>query len=186
MPRYGVTTVSRKTPLSVGGYPACRRHLYLVSGYCDCDICTYCRRPPLHARDLQPDMSRTDLTATTRSNYHYIFESALEAYKKKTGEDLASNPLLGRLETSHSPDDVLDILREHIPGFDQPRRNDDRLTKCLNSTVNVLYAFSTTIGGNIGQVSLGNSEFLLSGIHLAGMATYIADLFGHCGPSLRE
>jgi hypothetical protein len=93
------------------------------------------------------------------SYYGSIFDSALEAYKKKTGKDLTSDPLLRRLETCHSPDDILVILREHISGFDRPHNGSDGPTKCLDSTVNVLYTFSTAIGANPGLVSLGNLGF---------------------------
>ena len=103
-------------------------------------------------------MSQTPSPTNSPSNYRSIFDSALEAYKKKTGKDLTSDPLLRRLETCHSPDDILVLLRERIPGFDHPL-NSDRLTKCLNPTVNVLYTFSTIIGTSPGLVSLGNLGF---------------------------
>jgi hypothetical protein len=97
---------------------------------------------------------RTHPTATSHidSNYRPIFDSALEAYKKKTGKDLTSDPLLRRLETCHSPDDILDILQEHISGFDQFHSSSDGLTKWLNPTVNVLYSCSAIIG-TLGMVS---------------------------------
>ena len=91
--------------------------------------------------------------ANSHSNYRPIFDSALEAYKKKTGKDLTSDPLLCRLETCHSPDDILVILQECISGFDHPPNNSDELTRCLVPTVNVLYTFSTIIGASLGTVS---------------------------------
>jgi hypothetical protein len=104
-------------------------------------------------------MSRTPPT-TSHSNYRSIFDSALEAYKKKTGKDLTSDPLLRRLETCHSPNDILDILQGHIPGFDQSHSSSDGLTNWLNPTVNVLYTFSETIG-SLGLVSPGYLKFAL-------------------------
>jgi hypothetical protein len=104
-------------------------------------------------------MSRTPSPANSHSNYRCILDSALEAYKKKTGKDLTSDPLLRRLETCHSPDDILIILREHISEFDHPHNSSDGLTKCLNPTVNVLYTFSSIIGASPGLVSLGNLGF---------------------------
>jgi len=107
-------------------------------------------------------MSQTSPTATSHSNYRFIFDSAIDAYKKKTGKDLTSDPLLRRLETCDSPNDILDILQEHIPGFDQPHSSSDGLKAWLNPTVNVLYTFSTSIG-NLGLVSpaSGNLGFVL-------------------------
>lgn len=88
------------------------------------------------------------------ANYQFIFDSAIEDYGRKTGKDLASDPLLRRLEVCHSPDDIIAILREHIPGLDYTRGGDDRLTKSLTPTVNVLSTFSATIGSGVGLVSL--------------------------------
>jgi hypothetical protein len=101
---------------------------------------------------------RSPPTATSHSNYRPIFDSALEAYKKKTGKDLTSDPLLRRLEACHSADDILNILQEHITGFDQPLSSDG-LTKWLNPTVNVLHSFSVNIGNSLG-VSLQVGDLL--------------------------
>ena len=78
----------------------------------------------------------------------------MKAYKKKTGKDLASDPLLRRLESCNSPDTVLALLREQIPGFDQSESSSDEVTKWLDPTVNVLFTFSSTIGGAVSLVSL--------------------------------
>ena len=104
-------------------------------------------------------MSQTLFSANSHSNYRSIFDSALEAYKKKTGKDLTSDPLLSRFEKCDSPDDVLVILREHISGFDHPHNSSDRLIKCLNPTVNVLYTFSKIIVASLGMVSLRSVGF---------------------------
>jgi hypothetical protein len=114
---------------------------------------TYC--PHCHRICVDGNMSQTPSLADSPSNYRYIFDRALEAYKEKTGKDLTSDPLLHKLETCHSPDNVLVILRERISEFDQPHNNSDGLKKCLNPTVNVLYTFSTIIGVSPGLVSLG-------------------------------
>jgi len=93
--------------------------------------------------------------ASSPFNYQSIFDSALVAYKKKTGKDLASDPLLRRLESCESPDAILNILREKIPGFDQSQAecSDTRWARWLNPTVKVLYMYSMAIGANVGQVS---------------------------------
>ena len=94
--------------------------------------------------------------ALSNSNYQLIFSVALESYKKRTGNDLTSNPLLPRIETCNSPDAVIALLREQIPGFGQSRSDNDseRLSNWLNPTVSVIAAFSGTIGGSVGQVGL--------------------------------
>jgi hypothetical protein len=98
-------------------------------------------------------MSQTPSPANSHSNYRSILDSALEAYKKKTGKDLTSDPLLLRLETCHFPDDILVILREHI---DHPHNSSDGLTRSLNPTVNVLYTFSAVFAASPGLVSFEN------------------------------
>jgi hypothetical protein len=101
-------------------------------------------------------MSHNLPQTTSSANYQAIFDNALEAYKKKTGNDLASDPLLRRLESCNSPDTVLDVLREQIPGFDQ---SGSRLTTWVQPTINVLYNFSSTIGGAVSLVSIVRSSF---------------------------
>jgi hypothetical protein len=103
--------------------------------------------------------------AISNSNYQPIFSAALESYKKRTGNDLTSNPLLPRLETCNSPDAVIALLREQIPGFDQSRSDNDseRLSDWLNPTVNVIVAFSETIGGSVGLVGLRVSHLTYPG-----------------------
>lgn len=99
-------------------------------------------------------MSHTLTATTSNSNYKTIFDNAIEAYEKKTKKDLRSHPLLEKLQTCDSPDTVLETLREKIPGFDPSRTIDDRLTKWLNPTVNVLFTFSGVIGGGVSLASI--------------------------------
>ena len=99
-------------------------------------------------------MPQTSPDIPSRANYQLIFDSALQAYKKKTGEDLPSTPLFRTLETCHSSDDVIATLRQQIPAFDQSGSSDDRLTRWLDPTVKVVNAFSATIGGAVALVSL--------------------------------
>ena len=100
--------------------------------------------------------SESESKALSNSNYQHIFSAALESYEKRTGNDLTSNPLLPRLETCNSSDAVIALLREQIPGFDQSRIDTDseRLSNWLNPTVNVIAAFSGTIGDSVGSVGL--------------------------------
>ena len=99
-------------------------------------------------------MSQSPFASTSSVNYQSVFENALEAYKKKTKKDLRSHPLLAKLENCDSPNAILTMLQEQIFRSDQSGIRDDQLTRWLNSTINVLYTFSVTIGGAIGLVSL--------------------------------
>ena len=103
-----------------------------------------------------PGRPNFESKALPNSNYHHIFSVALESYKKRTGKDLTSNPLLPRLETCNSPDAVIALLREQIPGFDQSQSDNDSesLSNWLNPTVNVIAAFSGTISESVGPVGV--------------------------------
>ena len=88
----------------------------------------------------------------------------MEEYKRKTKKDLISHPLLPSLESCDSPEAILAVFREQIPGFSESQDADDRLTKWVTPTVNVLHAFSDTLGQGIGLVSINTflrEEFLL-------------------------
>ena len=99
-------------------------------------------------------MPQTSSEPTLHAKYQAVFDSALSSYEKKTGKALSSNPLRRKLETCHSPNDIVITLGQQIPGSHQSRSSDDALTKWLNPTVNVINAFSTTISGAVGSVSL--------------------------------
>jgi hypothetical protein len=90
------------------------------------------------------------ITVTSRSNFDSVFNSALHAYKERTKLDLATHPLLVRLQICDSTEAVLTILREQI--FSS-HGGDEGLTNWLVPTVNVLHAFSTTLGEGVGLVS---------------------------------
>jgi hypothetical protein len=97
-------------------------------------------------------MFRTPSPSTSRSNLDSIFNSAIQAYKKKTGKDVSSHPLATELQSCDSPDAILAILRRHIPSSDQSQSSHDGFAKYLIPTVHVLYAFSATLGEGVGLV----------------------------------
>jgi hypothetical protein len=99
-------------------------------------------------------MSHSPPEAAPRSKYEEIFEEALEAYKKKTGKDLKSDPMLRTLEVCKSPNETLSELRRKIPRINQSENSDNRLTNWVNPVVNVLYIYAQTFGGVVGLVSL--------------------------------
>ena len=84
-------------------------------------------------------MSTEPSTSTLHLNFVSIFNAALEGYKRKTKKDLASHPLLPRLESCDSPDAILTVLREQIPGFSESQGVDDGLTKWVTPTVTVTH-----------------------------------------------
>ena len=100
--------------------------------------------------------------STPTANYQSVFESAVETYRKTTKNDLASHPLLTKLESCHSPEAILTTLRGQILWSDLAQSSNDKSTTWLGSTVKVLYAFSSTISGVVGLVSLADSFTILT------------------------
>ena len=109
--------------------------------------------PFYHCPPTTSTMSHSSREVTSHFNYQAIFDSALEAYKKKTGKDLTADPLLCCFETCDSPDAILAILREQALGPGQFQSSGDEFLTWLNPVINVLNAFSAAIGGSVGQVS---------------------------------
>ena len=97
-------------------------------------------------------MSAVPSTSTSHSSFASIFNAALENYKRQTKKDLASHPILSTLQSCDSAEAILTVLREQIPAFNQSQNSDDGLTKWVTPTVNVLYAFSATVGQGVGLV----------------------------------
>ena len=92
--------------------------------------------------------------SSSSSTFQSLFNAALDAYEKKTKTKLLTHPLAAQLQSCDSPTAILSVLRDLIQQFDRRRRRDERLTSWLNPTINVLYAFSSTVGQGVGLVSL--------------------------------
>ncbi|KAH8999580.1 hypothetical protein EDB86DRAFT_645495 [Lactarius hatsudake] len=95
-------------------------------------------------------MSQVLSTATSSTDFGTIFGAALETYKKQTKTDVTSHPLATQLQSCDSPSSILAILRAQVQAFDQSQSADEKLTKWLDPTVNILYAFSATLGEGVG------------------------------------
>ena len=106
-------------------------------------------RPPLPSSS-----SHTPITTESSSNFKNIFEKALKEYNKKTKQNLIAHPLSTQLQGCDSPAAILNILQDQVDQFNQSRSADERLQKWLSPTINVLYAFSETLGGGIGVVNV--------------------------------
>jgi hypothetical protein len=104
----------------------------------------------------QPPASSSQNPATTvsSSNFNVIFEKALKAYKIKTKQDLTTHPLASQLKACDSPAAILTILQDQVHQFEQSRSGDERLRRWLDPTINVLYAFSSTLGQGVGLVHI--------------------------------
>ncbi|KAH9172266.1 hypothetical protein EDB89DRAFT_2069913 [Lactarius sanguifluus] len=108
-------------------------------------------------------MSSNLQASSSTPNFQPIFERALEEYKKRTGEDLTAHPLAAELKSCDSPDAILTVLEGKANELNQSRSSDDRLTKWLNPTVNILNALSATLGEGAGSV-FPPTKIIFSGI----------------------
>jgi hypothetical protein len=99
-------------------------------------------------------MSHSHLTASSSSNFQLIIDNALKAYKKRTKTDLLAHPLASQLQACDSPAAILAVLQQQIQELDQSRSGDDRWSKWLGPTVNILYSLFETLGEGVSLVSL--------------------------------
>jgi hypothetical protein len=109
-------------------------------------------------------MPSTPSPPISRSKLDSIFNSAIQAYKKKTGKDITSHPLAAELQSCDSPDAILAVLRRNIPLSDRSQGGHGGFEKCLIPTVNVLYAFSATLGEGVGLVRIATPSLLRTSI----------------------
>ena len=103
-------------------------------------------------------MSQTPATtaASSSSRFQAIFQAAIKSYQKQTKKDLLAHPLASQLQACDSTNAILAILQDQVREFDKSHSGDERLTKWLGPTVNVLNAFSATISGGASLVRLNS------------------------------
>ena len=94
----------------------------------------------------------TTTTPKSSANFQLIFNDALKTYEKRTKKGLLTHPLAVELQDCNSPSAILAVIHQQVQGLDQSQSNDDRLTKWLDPTVNVLQTLSDTLGEGVSLV----------------------------------
>ena len=102
--------------------------------------------------------------SSSSSNFQLMFNKGLNEYKKRTKYDLREHPLAAQLQSCDSPGAILVVLHEQVRGLDQSRSTDERWTKWLDPTVNVMYAFSSMLGSGVSLVCFKTSNCLRSAL----------------------
>jgi hypothetical protein len=97
-------------------------------------------------------MSGIHSTAPSSLSFYLIINNALEAYEKRTKKNLLSHPLAEQLQTCNSPSAILLVLQRQVQETNQSQSDDEMLTKWLDPTVKVLYAFTEALGEGVGHV----------------------------------
>ena len=102
-------------------------------------------------------MSNSNPTTTTTANssthFQLILDNALKAYERDTKMDLLAHPLAAELQDCNSPSAILAVLHRQVQGLDRSPSSDDRWTKWLNPTVNVLHTLSDALGEAVSLVN---------------------------------
>lgn len=101
-----------------------------------------------------PGLSSMTAMPTPSSNFKLVLETALKEYRNKTGQDLTAHPLTAQFQACDSPAAILAILQDQVDQFNQSRSSDERLQRWLSPAINVLHAFSETLGGGISLVNI--------------------------------
>ncbi|KAF8259887.1 hypothetical protein EI94DRAFT_1750217, partial [Lactarius quietus] len=126
-------------------------------------------------------------TSMASSRFQDIFNAALQSYQKQTKKDLIVHPLASQLQSCDSTSAIIAVLQDQVREFDKSC-NDERLTKWLTPTVNVLYAFSAAISAGVSLVFspanaifAGIGVFLLAAKDVAASTEVLAELFERIG-----
>ncbi|KAH8983656.1 hypothetical protein EDB92DRAFT_2117406 [Lactarius akahatsu] len=109
----------------------------------------------------------TTTPSESSSNIESIFDAALKSYKKKTKNDLKNHDLFKQLEACDSPTAILAVEKWLVP------------------TINVLYAFSGTLGEGVALVFspaklvfAGVGVLLLAAKDVTASQDILVDIFG--------
>jgi hypothetical protein len=87
------------------------------------------------------------------AHFQVLFESALQAYEKRTGITLAQHPIAVKLQSCHSIDDITALLQGQAKEFSDFQAK-DRITKAIRTTVSILIPLSdaTSLADAVGSV----------------------------------
>ena len=98
-------------------------------------------------------MSTDNRAATpSASNFTSIFYTALDEYKRLTGQNLHTHPFATAFDGRNSPDTVLDVFLKQAQLFDNFHKRDNKVMKWLTPIVHVLLTLSGTLGEGVGLV----------------------------------
>jgi hypothetical protein len=107
---------------------------------------------PFSNKHLPLNLMSSTHTTSSSSSFHSIIINALEEYEGRTKKNLRSHPLAEQLQTCSSPGAILLVLQQQVRETNQSQSGDEMLTKWLDSTVKVLYAFTEALGEGVSLV----------------------------------
>ena len=92
-------------------------------------------------------MPHIHTSVVSSSHFQLIVIRALKTYEKRTKMDLFAHPLAAQLQACNSPGAILLVLQQQVQVHSH-----ERLMRCLDPAVNVLYTFSLTLEEGVGLV----------------------------------
>ena len=97
-------------------------------------------------------MSQTHPATTSSSKFQQIFDNALKEYRTRTKEDLLNHPLAAQLQACNSSSGIRAVLHQQVQELNRSQSADERLTKWLDPTVNILCSLSNVLGEGVSLV----------------------------------
>jgi hypothetical protein len=97
-------------------------------------------------------MSHAQATVSSSSNFQLIINNALDKYKERTKNDLLVHLLAAQLQLCNSPSAILAALQQQAQELDQSRSSDERWSRWLDPTVDILYTLSSAVAAGVGLV----------------------------------
>ena len=104
-------------------------------------------------------MPQSSSTAPYFSTLQTVFLASGSLKSMRKRQSFLMHPLMAQLQTCNSPTDILAVLRNQVQHFEKSTFGDDKLTKWLHLTVNMLYAFSSAIGAGLGLANFIQTMF---------------------------
>ena len=97
-------------------------------------------------------------SSSTGTNFQLVINNALGNYKKRTKHDLITHPLAAQIQSCNSPSAILAILHQQVQELDQSRSSDERWSRWLDPTVNVIYVLSSTLAAGVSLVCISRPK----------------------------
>ena len=97
-------------------------------------------------------MSQTHLATTSSSKFQQIFDNALKEYQRRTKKDLLNHPLAAQLQACDSSSGIRAVLQQQVQDLNRSQSADERLTKWLDPTINILCSLSDALGEGVSLV----------------------------------
>ena len=141
--------------------------------HCISTPCT--ERPEFDCHPSLPTNSMSsDPHRDTSPHFLAIFDVALKEYSKTTGNNIIEDPLIDKLKSCSSPEDVLGILQEQSQAFNDFRNGAAKvqlMRKKLKPTVDILFSLSNS-GVLVNGIGLVSIRFRISSVWVSKFSSH--------------